>query len=332
MRKLILYTIIAIIAVCSIAFFIPAPKSVHITWGVNFSQMQAEALKLDWHKTYLAILQDLGAKNIRLLTQWDFVEGKKDVFYFNDIDWQIQQAERYGTKIIYVVGMKTGRWPECHLPSWANGLTKQEQQDELLQYVKEMVLRYKKSNAIIAWQAENEPLFKFGNCPWYDKNFLKKEVGLIKSLDSGRPVMVSDSGEQSLWIDAATVGDIIGTTMYQKAWFHISDNIGFYFNSPLPPISYWLKSQLIKKLFNKKVINVELQAEPWTSRLFYDVPLQDQEKTMNLDQFKKNINYARQTGFDEFYLWGTEWWYWLKEVKNQPQIWEEAKKLFSIGD
>ena len=49
---------------------------------------------------------------------------------------------------------------------------------------------------------------------------------------------------------------------------------------------------------------------------------------MNLDQFKKNIAYAKKTGFDQFYLWGAEWWYWLKDEHNRGEIWNEAKNLF----
>jgi len=33
---------------------------------------------------------------------------------------------------------------------------------------------------------------------------------------------------------------------------------------------------------------------------------------MNLEQFKKNIEFAQKTGFDTIYLWGAEWWHWLK--------------------
>ena len=49
---------------------------------------------------------------------------------------------------------------------------------------------------------------------------------------------------------------------------------------------------------------------------------------MNLEQFKKNIEFAKKTGLKEFYLWGAEWWYWMKEKQNKPEIWNEAKKLF----
>ncbi len=210
--------VLTLILIVFCYFFVgKAPKAKNILWGVNFSQMQAEALRIDWRKTYLALFDELGVKNIKLLTQWDWIEGKKDDYYFKDIDWQIKEAESRGVKIIYVVGMKTGRWPECHIPSWAQGLSKKEQQAEIIKYIKEVILRYKSSKTITAWQVENEPLLVFGQCPWYDKSFLKKEVELVKSLDNTRPVIVSDSGELSSWFGVAKIGDIIGTTMYRKA-------------------------------------------------------------------------------------------------------------------
>ncbi len=330
LKMIYIILIILVILFVYLFFIVKAPRAKNITWGVNFSQTYAEHLKLDWKKTYLAILEDLGVKHIKLLTQWDFVEGKRGDYYFEDIDWQIKQAEKYNAKIIYVVGMKTGRWPECHIPSWASSLPKEQQQDEILKYIKEVILRYKNSKAIMYWQAENEPLFNFGVCPWQDKDFLKKEVALIKSLDPSRPVIVSDTGEYSLWFSAARIGDIVGTTMYRKVWVHITDKYGFYMNVSFPPISYWVKAQIVERLFGKKVINVELQAEPWIRGTLTDIPLKEQEKTMDLSQFKKSIEFAKKSGLGEFYLWGAEWWYWLKSTQNKPEIWNEAKKLFII--
>lgn len=308
-----------------------APAAQNITWGVDFSQMHTEQLKLDWKEVYLAILDDLGAKNIKIHTQWDWVEGKRNDYFFDDIDWQLSQAEKRGAKIIYVVGMKTGRWPECHLPAWARGLGETEQQKELLQYISKIIARYKDSKAILYWQVENEPLFKFGDCPaWYygSNEFLKKEVALVRSIDPSRQIIVSDSGEQSLWFGAAKTGDIVGTTMYRKVWFHINDLAGFYVNVFLSPVYYWRKAEIIKDFFGKKVICIELQAEPWAQKVLYEADLAEQEKTMNLEQFKKNVEYAKQTGLDTFYFWGVEWWYWMKTVQNRPEIWNAAKALF----
>lgn len=320
----------AIIIFCY--FFVGKAKvQKDIIWGVDFSQMQAEALKLNWKQTYSAIIDDLGAKNIKLHTQWDFVEGKKGKYFFDDIDWQVSQAEQNNVKLIYVLGLKTGRWPECHVPEWAEILSKDEQQQELLNYVRQVVLRYKSSGAIAYWQVENEPLFPFGQCPeWYykDNKFLEREIALVKSLDSSRPIIVSDSGEQSIWFGVAKNADLVGITIYREVWAHITDGWGFYLKSFLSPVTYWRKASLINRIFGKKVICIELQAEPWVSKPFYNVSLAEQAKTMNLALFEKNVKYAKETGLDTFYFWGAEWWYWLKTTQNQPQIWDEAKKLF----
>jgi len=311
-----------------IAFFnFPASEQNEIKWGVNFSPVQVEALKLDGRTTYLAILDDLRAKNIKLLTHWNKIGEERGSYDFSEVDWQIEQAQKYNAEIVYVLGMKTGRWPECHLPDWVKNLDKEEQQEELLRYIKEVVLRYKDSGTIIAWQVENEPFFKFGSCPWYDGKFLRQEIETVKSLDPARPVIISDSGEQSLWIKAGAAGDIVGTTLYRKIWVHLVDGFGFYTSVPLPPVSYWLKGQLINKLFGKEVINVELQAEPWSPKNLSDTSLKEQEKTMSLEKFRSNVSYAKRTGLKEFYFWGAEWWYWLKEKQDKPEIWEEAKKI-----
>jgi hypothetical protein len=186
---------------------------------------------------------------------------------------------------------------------------------------------------------ENEFFFPFGECPWSDINFLKKEVSLVKSLDlQKRPIVISDSGEGSFWVKSAKLGDIVGTTMYKKVWFILPSflkknlggfkQLGMYIRYPFPSIFYWRKADYIKKIFNKKVMVVELQTEPWGPTLLYDSPLEEQKKTMNLEQFKYNVEFARKTGFDTFYLWGSEWWFWMKIKQNQPEIWNEAKKLF----
>lgn len=325
--------ILAILAVLFCYFFVgkaPVPKN--ITWGVDFSQMQAESLGLNWKEVYLSLINDLGSKNIKIHTQWDWVEGSKNKYYFDDIDWQITQAGKNGVKVIYVLGMKSGRWPECHIPGWASTLTENQQKSEVLKYIKQTVLRYKDSKAISYWQVENEPFFVFGICPswYYDKgNFLKEEVNLVKSLDSSRKIIVSDSGEGSTWFSAAKIGDIVGTTMYRDAWLHISDKVGFYLHYSYSPVFYFRKALLIDKIFGKKVICIEFQAEPWLSKPFNDIPLEEQYKTMDLKRLKSNIEYAKQTGFDTFYFWGAEWWYWLKSTQNQPQIWNEIKSIFS---
>ncbi len=325
-KKILLYFLIFVLIVVGFFLLGKPPQVKEATWGVNFSQKHAELLGLDWQKTYSALIDDLGAKNIKLATYWDLIEKERGKYNFEDLDWQINRAEEKNAKIILVIGMKTPRWPECHIPDWAKKIEKPEQQEKILNLIEKIVLRYRDSSSIKMWQVENEPFFPFGECPWVDPDFLKKEIDLVKSLDSqSRPVVISDSGEGSFWFSAAKLGDIVGTTMYRKVWVK---QLGKYFDYPLTPTFYYRKAQIIKKLFKKEVICVELQAEPWGPKLLYDSPVEEQIKTMNLEQFKKNIEFAGKTGLKEFYLWGAEWWYWMKEKQNQPDIWNEAKKLF----
>ncbi len=307
------------------------PEASSITWGVNFSQAQAESLRLDWKTTYLALLSDLGAKHVKLHIQWSNVEPVSGLYDFSDTDWQVQQAAEHGADVIYILGMKSGRWPECHAPAWTGGLEKEKVQDALLAYTKATVERYKGNPAIKYWQVENEPFFVFGNCPdWYytDRDVVRKEVELVKALDPSREVIISDSGEGSLWFTAAQLGDIVGTTMYRQSWISLPNETGFSLRYHLSPAYYYWKALLIHQLFGKKVLCIELQAEPWAQAPFHLVPLAEQEKTMNVDIFKDNVQFAKQTGLDTFYFWGAEWWYWLTSTQNQPDIWNAAKAVF----
>jgi len=324
--KMILFWILIIFFVLIGYFFIgKAVLTKKPVFGVNFSQKYAYNLKLDWRKNYLALLDDLLVKDIKLITHWDLIESEEDKFYFDDLDWQIKESEKRNVSMILVIGMKTGRWPECHIPEWAKGLSKEQQQEKVLSLIEKIILRYKDSSSIMAWQIENEALFPFGECPWTDKEFFKKEIALARALDSERKIIISDTGEGSFWTFAAKTGDMVGITIYRKVWFK---ELRAHITYPFPPVFYWRKAQLIKNIFKKDIICIELQAEPWCQHQLYNCSLKEQEKTMNFEQFKSNIEFAKATGLSKFYLWGSEWWYWLKEKQNQPNIWQEAKKLF----
>ena len=137
--------------------------------------------------------------------------------------------------------------------------------------------------------------------------------------------MVTDSGELSIWVRAAKRADVFGTTMYRI----IHKNPIGYFKYPLPPKFFWLKANITHLFFpGKPIVVSELQAEPWGPKLIYDLTLEEQEKSMSLAQFHENIEYAEKVGFPEYYLWGAEWWYWLKIKHNRPEFWEAAKVIF----
>lgn len=324
--KYILFFIFIIVILVFTYFFIgKSSPSKDVKWGIAFSSKHAEQLGLDWKEVYSAALEDLNVKNIRVITHWDWLEPEKDEYDFSKVDWQIKEAKENNAKVILNIGMKTARWPECHLPGWAKGKPKKEQQEEVRELVKKIVSRYKNEGTIKAWQVENEPFFVFGDCPWYERKFLEEEIALVKEIDQkDRPIIISESGEWSFWTKSARLGDKVGTTLYKKVWFSEYER---YYTSPLTPIFYKRRADLIKKFFGKDVICIELQAEPWGPKLLYDLPIEEQKKTMDLKKFEKMVNFAEKTKLEEFYFWGVEWWYWMKEKKDNPQIWNKAKEI-----
>lgn len=326
-KKFVILVVALLLALATIVFYsYKAPMAKNITWGAAFSQKHAKDMGLDWKETYLALLDDLKAKDLKVAAHWDLIEPRDGVYDFADLDWQLEQAGEHNAKVMLAIGMKTPRWPECHVPEWAKGIGKEAQQEKILAMLEALALRYRGNSAVDSWQVENEPLFAFGDCPWIDKDFLKKEAALVRSLDENkRRVVISDSGEGSWWFNAARIGDSVAVTMYRRVYFH---ELKTYITYPIPPAFYWIKSKIVDLVFKKPVICGELQAEPWAANQLYDGAGGD-AKTMDIKQFKNNIEFAQNTGFGTFYLWGSEWWYWMKAKHNDSAYWEEAKKLWT---
>lgn len=293
-------------------------------WGVSFSKPFAKQMGLDWKETYISILDDLKINRLRLIAYWPEIEKEQEIFDFEDLDWQIYEAQKRDAKIILAIGQKLPRWPECHIPDWVQN-TNAPPEKILLNYISTVIRRYKNNPAIWAWQIENEPFLTFGECPPLNIELLNKEIALAKSLDS-RPVIITDSGELSLWTKAIKKSDIFGTTMYRVIW-NKNMPFGGYFKYPLPPEFFHLKTN-VADIFTdiKNIIVIELQAEPWGPKLLYESSFEEEQKSMNFEQFKENIEYAKQVGFTEDYLWGAEWWFKMKK-ENHPEYWNEIKNL-----
>jgi hypothetical protein len=295
-------------------------------WGVAFSRIFSEQLGLDWRDNYLAIVNDLEPKYLRLPIYWQDVEPEPDNFTFSQYDWMIDEAQKNNIKVILVIGRKTPRWPECNLPDWVDKNNLENQKAPVINLITNIVERYKDRPNLYAWQVENEPFLNFGECPLMGGNFLDKEIAQVRSSDSNHPIIVTDSGELSAWVQAAKRADIFGTTMYLIVH---SQKVG-YLEYHLPPRFFWFKANIVHLLYPGKPITVsELQAEPWGPKLLYDISVEEMMKTMNFPQLQKNIEYAKQVGFPEIYLWGAEWWYWMKIHESRPEYWNYAKELIN---
>lgn len=305
--------------------FIGKPKPAdRVEWGVTFSKRTAIDFGMDWKQIFLAILNDLKAKKIRLIAYWDEIEPAEDVYNFDDLDWQINEVEKRQGEIILALGRRLPRWPECFEPEWTKSSNENDKQTKILDYISEIVNHYKDKESIKIWQIENEPFLRtFGKCPWLDKEFLDREIALVKHLDV-RPIMITESGEFSTWIGGARRADILGTSLYRKVYGKLG-----YVKYPIPPIFYQRKSALIKLLFDiDEIVAIEVQAEPWGHKPTQEMTADEQDISMSFEQFENVLKYTREAGFNRAYLWGVEWWYWRKNNFDDNRFWERAKQLF----
>ncbi|MBT5337735.1 hypothetical protein HN858_04520 [Candidatus Falkowbacteria bacterium] len=291
--------------------------------GVNFSNKYAEYLGLDWQDSYLAILDELQVKYIRLAAPWNEIEPEKDFYAFAALDWQIEQADKRGVDIILAIGRRTPHWPECHDPEWIKGLADEVVVTQQLEMMGKVIERYQSYDSIKILQVENEPLLDaFGECPPADLNLLRKEVAYVKTLDD-RPILITDSGELSLWLAAANTADYFGTTMYRVTY---NDVWGYAFYH-LPPLFYNWKA-VLAGVDPSEVYVSELQAEPWAPSGLLNTPLEEQKISMDAHRLISHVQYAKRTGFKGAYLWGAEWWYWLKVKKGDSSLWDTAQYIF----
>lgn len=333
--RLILFTILCIVVfflIVGVFLFFKKPAGVtdDIKWGVTFSHTFAKQTGYDWRKMYIEMLDDLKPKILRIPIYWTETEKEKDKFNFTDYDFMIDEAEKRGVSLTLAIGIKTPRWPECHIPSWARTLDEKTMADELLLADAMIVQRYKKKTNIYAWQVENEPFLPFfGECSDFDPLVVDAEIKLVKNMDTNRPVIITDSGELSIWLKAAKRADIFGTTMYRIVWSNAFSKYVGYIKYPIPPKFFWLKANLVHFFYKDRPIIVsELQAEPWAPGYLFEFPVSVQMESLDIEKFQNNIAYARKVGFPEVYLWGVEWWYWMKEKNQNPEFWDAAKKLF----
>jgi hypothetical protein len=303
------------------------PKPERITYGFSFDVSYAQSLGLDPKEVYMALLDDLGVRHFRLSALWTIVEPEKNRFDFSALDYQIAEAQKRGADIILGVGRRLPRWPECHVPVWAAGLSWDEQKNEIRAYLKEVVNRYKNKPNIIYWQVENEPylgLFAHDQCGDLDEAFLKEEIALVRELDNTRPILVTDSGNLGTWKGAYSAGDAFGTSMYLYLW---NPQLG-PIRTILPPVIYRIKENLMKLFYGKKpTFLIELSLEPWLLEKTIDAPIEKQFERMNPEKFDEIIQYAKDTRYTVQYLWGGEWWYWLKK-QGHAEMWEKGETLF----
>jgi hypothetical protein len=327
-KKVYLFFIISLIfLILFFLFSLSLRQNIEKVYGTTFSDKYAKELNLDPKTVLNATFQDLGFKKIRLVAYWDDIEKEKNIYDFSSLDWQIEMAEKYDAEVILAVGHRVPRWPECHLPEWFRELQFEEQKAEILKFISVVVSRYKDKDVIKKWQVENE-FYLTSYAKQYcimglDTEFLNKEIETVRTISPNKEILLTDSGELKTWRRPYKYGDSFGSTMYlYVANRHIDD-----FRMPIPASFYNVKLWLWENIYGKKEnILIELSIEPWLTKPIIKASLYEQLSKMNIERAQKTIAYAEKSNFKDQYLWGVEWWYYLK-LKSYTDLWDFAKEL-----
>jgi hypothetical protein len=319
-----LIAIVIILLVFAGLLVVADPSDKDLQIGATFSETYAKSFGLDEREVYLAALDDLDIQHIRLPIYWNEIETGRDEYFFDDLDWYFDEAEKRDVSITPVVGQKVPRWPECYHPDWSIELSDEDFEKEILEFIEIVVMRYKDRPSLKRWQVENEVFFPFGECPHLIKSLEGDERRLIESLDAQTPIQLTVSGEQSLYLFRALNADVLGASMYRHAKTAAGAEIIF----PHPPIFYRLQSMLSSLVGTRAIIS-ELQMEPWGLHMYLENDdYRAAYNSFNTADMQEQFSFAKRTGMPEIYLWGIEWWYELK-MKGNDALWETGRQIIN---
>lgn len=300
--------------------------------GATFIPSYAESFGLDPKQTMDVMISELGVKHFRLVSYWNQLEPAQDQYDFTLLDWQFDKAEEAGATVSLALGLRQPRWPECHMPEWAKNLSGGpsvgQWQEQLNQFITEVVNRYKTSPALESYQLENE-FFLHGfskDCTDFSRDRLIAEFNLVKQLDPYHPIIMSRSNNYGVPL-GEPVPDIYAFSVYRRVWDAKTDR---YFQYPLPPKWYAFHAGLQQIIHGKPSILHELQAEAWppNGQSIQSTSLEEQNKSINAERLEDTFQFGVDTGLREIYLWGAEYWYYRKVKLGDPSLWDVAVTNF----
>ncbi len=331
--------------------------------GISFRSPQVAALGLDARATLRTLLA-YPFQLIRLGAYWNRIEPEPGTFYTDELDWQVDAAERAGKHIILCVGpLKTFSYPEFFVP--AHHLAHPLQEHTLIkppaylslltastEFITRLVERYKHRQGIIAWQLEHEAVDPLGmEHTWrLDTAFVEKEVEVLRKADPARPIMMSGFLPTSLPVRlsqwwrtrdqgdslalAQRIADIVGIDYYPCHALMAVGAKTLYLDGSKSPWQQGRQKQLFTwtRAHGQKLMIAEGQAEPWETVTTPPNPYQQGMYSCLPEQVITNYNtcmrWSRQEDSLYAYLfWGAEYWMLRKQCADSSYLQAFARIL-----
>jgi Beta-galactosidase len=331
--------------------------------GISFRSPQVAALGLDM-RTTLSTLLTFPFQIIRLGAYWNRIERAPGTFDTDELDRQIDSAERAGKQIILGIGaLKNFSYPEFFVPVYylnppfqEHALIKPFAHPALLEaakaYITYLVERYKQRKGIVAWQLEHEAVDPLGvEHSWrLDVDFVEKELEAVRNVDRSRPIMLNgflptslpvrlsqwwrtrDQGD-SLAV-AQRLADIVGIDYYPRHALTTIGNKTVYLDGSKSPWHRRRRRQLFAwtRTHGQKLMIAEGQAEPWEAVTIPPNPYGQGMYSCLPEQVITNYNACmrwsqREVTLYAYLLWGAEYWMLRKQCQDPSYLQAFARIL-----
>lgn len=330
--------------------------------GISYRSPQVAVLGLD-SQTTLRTLLTYPFQLIRLGAYWNRMEPEPGKFLTDELDSQIDAAERAGKLIILCVGpLKTFSYPEFFVPMHylsppfpEHTLIKPSAYPSLLtaatEFITRLVERYRHRKGIVAWQLEHESVDPLGvEHSWrLDVAFVEKEVEALRKADPTRPIMMNGFLPTSLPVrfsqwwrtndqgDSLTVAqrlaDIVGIDYYPRHALMAVGTKTLYLDGSKTPWQRRRKQLFVQtRAHGQKLMIAEGQAEPWETVTTPPNPYGQGMYSCLPERIITNYNtcmrWSRQEASLYAYLfWGAEYWMLRKQYADSSYLQAFARIL-----
>jgi hypothetical protein len=273
------------------------------------------------------------------------VEREPGRYDWSSIDRQLDALHARGARAVVTIGMKAQRYPEYWLPTWlrmaANIPPDAFPEDHplieqhLFPYLEAAARHLVAHPAVEGLQVENEPFVHFeGHANgWHiRKSFLEREIATVRATVGDVPLSVSHASwlrTDGTWHWILDHVDVLSQSVYTKrqrgpwTWLYIFP----YRIGPLTP-DLPAQSRAAAR-HGKELWITELQGEPFESP-HVDVRAVPTHQAASFSPrwLRANLKLARRSGATRAYLWGVEWWLYLRDQRDDGRLWQMGRGLF----